>query len=334
MQEGVSILILGKGRIGWAIFYYFKKSYWVKKIEFFSNKKNIKDFSSIISCLPAKDAYLGLELALKFRKNLLDISDLDPPFYLKRKKEIEKQNIFVIPGCGFSPGLLNFIVARELYLNPYIDRVIIKAGSLSKERFFFPFLWCFEDLIQEHMLFSYQIISSKKIKCPPFSGYDKEELLGIPSESYFCPSGFENIFEKRKFFDFHFRVIRPQGFMDFFNFLKSYGFFNKENINHTKSLLEKIKKDNYTIATIELKKRNKEIAFWKIISFSKKNSPLNSMQKITALFPLNLCKTIFFKKISLKGLIFMEDLAENKVIFEGLLKGLKEKGISIVRRGF
>jgi|YelNatPaOPRAMG01_1025707.scaffolds.fasta_scaffold10270_7 saccharopine dehydrogenase-like NADP-dependent oxidoreductase len=334
MKEDVSILILGKGRIAQAVFYYFKKYSGIKKIDFFSGEKNIKDFSLLISCLPAKDAYLGLELALKFRKNLLDISDLDPPFYLKRKKEIEKQNIFVIPGCGFSPGLLNFITARELILNPYIDGVIIKAGSLSKEKFFFPFLWCFEDLIQEHTLYSYQIISGKKIKCPPFSGYQNEEFLGIPSETYFCPSGFENILERKKFFDFHFRVIRPQGFMVFFNFLKNYGFFNKENIHQTKNLLEKIKKDNYTIATIELKRKNKRVAFWKIFSFSKRNSPLNSMQKITAVLPLSLFKVIFFKGIHLKGLKFMEDLAENKIIFEELLKGLREKEIFIKREGF
>ncbi|MCM8779303.1 MAG: hypothetical protein NC898_01500 [Candidatus Omnitrophica bacterium] len=334
MKGDFSILILGEGRIACAVFTQLKDLEGIKKIEFFSSllsKNKVRDFSLIISSLPGKDAPLGLELAIKYKKHLLDISDLDPPFYLRRKGEIEKAEILVVPGCGFSPGLVNFIVGREIHLNPEIDSVEIKAGSLSPKKFFFPFLWCFEDLIQEHRLFSWQIIQGKRVNCPPFSGYQKEKFLSIPAESYFSVSGFENIFEKKRFLNFHFRVIRPEGFMNFFYFLENFSFLDRQNLNYTRNILEGVKRDNYTLAFIELRKGRKKIVFWEMYSFSRRKELFNSMQKISSAFSVAICKTLFLKGFSQKGIIFAEELAKDGVGFKEVIKELKKRGI-VLRR--
>lgn len=334
MNKNSSIIILGEGRIAQAVFYYLKKLSWIRKLAFFSSlpKNQLKEFSLIISCLPGKDASLGLELALKYRMNLLDVSDLDPPYYIKRKREIEKAKIFVIPGCGFCPGLVNFVVGREVFLDKDIDGVVIKAGSLASQKFFFPFLWCFEDLIQEHKLPSWQIIEGKKKKFTPFSGYENEEFLGIPVETYFSVSGFENMLKEDKFLNFHFRVIRPRGFREFFNFLDNYGFFDKVNIEYTKRILENCKRDNYTIAQIDFLKGDKRIISWLIRAFSRKQDRLNSMQKITAVVPAVLCEVIFLNGFSPQGLIFMEEVGKNLKVFEQVIRGVKDKGIILKRR--
>ncbi|MCM8765393.1 MAG: hypothetical protein NC920_00895 [Candidatus Omnitrophica bacterium] len=334
MRADLSILILGEGRISQAVFYYLKSLSGVKKVEFSSSlslRKKIRDYSLIISALPAQEARRGLELALSYKKNLLDISDLDPPFYWRKRREIEKAEILVIPGCGFSPGLVNFIVGREIFRNAEIDSVVIKAGSLARKRFFFPFLWCFEDLIHEHRLPSYQIISGKKVKYAPFTDYRKEEFLKIPAESYFSVSGFENIFAKRKFFNFHFRVVRPRGFMNFFRFLDNYHFLNKQNLDYTRNLLEGTICDNYTLALIELGRGKRKFILWEMCAFSRGKELFNSMQKITALFPVVLCKTIFLRGTPRKGIIFVEELGKEETIFAEVLKEARDKGI-ILRR--
>ncbi|MCM8801043.1 MAG: hypothetical protein NC912_03385 [Candidatus Omnitrophica bacterium] len=336
MKEDNSILILGDGGIAQAVFYYFKKLSFIKKIRIVSfhqpSLRFFKESSLIISCIPGKYGALGLEKALEFEKDLLDIADLDPPFYLKRKNKIKKAGITVIPGCGFCPGLINFIVGREIFIDEEIDGIKIKVGSFSKEKFYFPFLWCFEDLIQEHRLSSLQIISGKKIKLPAFAGYQKEEFLGIPLESYFSVSGFENILKKKKFQDFHFRVIRPEGFMIFFNFLKNYDFFNKENLKNTKTMLEAVRHDNYTFATIEFFKKDKKAISWEISSFSRAKQILNSMQKITAVIPVILARVLLLRRFNFGGLIFMEDLAKDNFIFNQILDFLKKEKIILKRR--
>ena len=63
--------------------------------------------------MPNEAAEKGLKLALKYKKDLIDVSALPISFYLKFKKEILKKGIKVIPGCGFSPGLVNLIVGFE-----------------------------------------------------------------------------------------------------------------------------------------------------------------------------------------------------------------------------
>ena len=337
MTKTPAILILGDGRIAKAVSYYLKHLTPSARIASFAPaalKGKPKGFSLIISCLPSKEAALGLELALRHKVDILDISDLDPPYYLKKKKDIEGADILVVPGCGFCPGLVNFILSREIAANPKINRVIIKAGSFSRRKHYFPFLWCFDDLIQEHRLSSQQIISGTKVRLHPFSGLEKEKILSVPLESYFSVSGFENILNKRKFQDFHFRVIRPEGFMAFFKFLENYGLFAKRNINKVRPLLESIRLDNYTIATIELFKNNQPLVYWQVRAFSKKNEQLNSMQKITALVSASLTKLLYFNPSSAKpkGLIFMEGLAENGGIFRSLLSSLRKNGILIYRR--
>ncbi|MCM8763644.1 MAG: hypothetical protein NC927_00945 [Candidatus Omnitrophica bacterium] len=334
MAERNSILILGEGRIARAVFYYLKNLSSIKRADFFSSisRREIKDFSLIVSCLPGKEAPLGLELALRYRKNLLDISDLDPPFYIRKIEEIEKAKILVIPGCGFCPGLVNFVIGREILFNQKIDGVFIKAGSLSRKKLFFPFLWCLEDLAQEHRLSSWQIISGKKRKLSPFAGYKKEKILGIEAETYFSVSGFENLFKEKRFINFHFRVIRPQGFMVFFNFLENYNFFHKMHFEYTRQILEGVKSDNYTLAFIDFLKGDRKIISWIMRSFSKKEEKINSMQKITAIVPVALLKVLFLNKFSPCGLLFMERLGENQQIFKQILEEIEKIGIILKRK--
>lgn len=336
MTKDQSILILGEGRIAQAVAHYLYLFKCCRNIEFYKpcwKKDKIRSFSLIISCLPGEEAPRGLGLALEYQKNLLDVSDLDPPFYLQRKNEIEKRGILVIPGCGFSPGLVNFVVGKEALSCPKINRVIIKAGSLSPKRNFFPFLWCFADLIQEHRLPSLQIIGGKKIKVKPFAGLEKEYFWKIPAETYYCASGFENLLEKRRFQDFQVRVIRPEGFMNFFLYLENYGFLNEHNLNLSRNILESCRENNYTLASIDFLENNKRRARWQMHTFSKKNERLNSMQKITASFPAAMAKMMFKDKIKKKGLFFVEDLAQDEFFFLEIIKLLQQNKIFIQKEG-
>jgi len=325
MRKQEQILILGNGRIARAAAYYFKKNK-IGRISFLSADKEAAACGLLVGALPGALGERGLALALKYRKNLLDISDLDPPFYLAKKKEIEQAGITVIPGCGFSPGLVNFILGRELSLNNKLREIEVKAGSLSPKKYFFPFLWCFEDLVLEHQIPSSQIISGKKLKFAPFAGYQKEKFFGLEAESYFCASGFENILGKTGVENFKCRVVRPSGFMHFFNFLKSY------SLLQAKELLEAKKEDNFTLSEITISTGKKKIR-WLLKSFSRKIEALNSMQKITASVPAVIGRLLLENKIKSKGILFMEELGRDKFLFNALLSGIKKEGVAVRRNG-
>ena len=325
------IVILGNGRIARAISCYLKKNRPGYKVTLLTKGGNeIKECALIIGALAGSLGQDCLKLALRYKKPLIDVSDLDAEFYLKRKTRIEKSGITVIAGCGFSPGLINLILGKEFSRYPDIREIEVKAGSLSPNKSFFPFLWCFEDLILEHQIPSRQIIKGKKKKLPPFAGFQKEKFFGIEAESYLCASGFENLLEKPELKSFQCRVVRPDGFMTFFNFLQNQGFLKKENLMLSKKILETRKEDNFTLSEIVLLTKNKKI-IWRLKSHSRKEEKLNSMQKITAVVPALIAKKLLDNEIKPSGLVFMEDLGRNKLIFDSVLSGLRKEGIAIVR---
>ncbi len=316
------ILILGKGRMGKAIDYYLKKQSLNIKVDFFNNEKDVKNSDLLISALLGDVGELGLKLALKFKKDLIDISDLDYSFYLKNKKKIKDKRILVIPFAGFSPGLVNFICGREVKENK-VKEIEILTGSLSKQKYSFPFLWCFDDLIEGHQLKATLIKNGKKIKVPPFSNYRKEKIEKIKAESYLA-EGLCSLIDTLKVKNMSYRVVRNFGFSYFFKYLEGYGFLNDQNIDFTKKILESRKQDNLTLGEIRIETAKKQI-LWKMKAFSKKNEKLNSMQKITAIFPVVLAKELLKGNISQKGLIFPEQLGEDNPLFKEIFKELKKE---------
>ncbi len=325
------VLIIGDGRIGQAVAYYCNRNPAVADVDFLTTQKDLFSYDIFIGALPGELGEKCLALALRYKKDLVDISDVDPPFYLRHKKRIETCGIRVIPGCGFSPGLVNCILGREDVTIPSIREIEIKAGSLARLPYYFPFLWCFEDLILEHQMDSEQVIGGKKRTCPPFDGYQKERFFGISAESYYCASGFENVFEKVPARKCVCRVVRPYGFREFFLFLHHQGFLSQPHRAFSKRIAEGRCEDNITFAEIAISGAHERIQ-WLIKNCSKRSDPLNSMQKITASVAAIIAGWIIAGALNHQGLLFLEELGKDPKVFSNLMAALRGKGIEIKRR--
>lgn len=334
-KKKLKVLILGKGTVGRAVNYYLKKLKIAEKISFFKKEKETKNFDILIGALPSEVGRKGLALALKYKKDLIDISAVPISFYLKHKKEILKKGIRVIPDCGVSPGLVNLFSGYGSIFFDKIDSIEIGAGTLpKKDKFFFPPTWCFKDLIEEHLYGAIIVKNGKRIKLPPFSGYKRDKLKEVGEfESYFVEE-WSSLFYSLKLKNLSFRVIRPLGFFHFFQYLKNYGFFEKKNLAFVEKIMTGKKKDNVTLVYVKVagtKNGTKKNSFWQAFSFSKTREKLNSMQKITAIVPVAILKIFSEEKIKDKGLLFMEDMGKNKKVFREILKEIKKEKILIKR---
>lgn len=326
----IKIVILGPGRIGQAVRHYLGLYLSGSGVLFSFDEGRIRDCDLIVGALPGETGHRCLESALRHKKDLVDISDMDPPFYLKYKRDIRRQGITVVPECGFSPGLVNFLLGHEISLAPSIDEIRVKAGSLSPKERFFPFLWCFQDLVLGHRIASWQFIDGKRAKFPPFSACQNESLLGIEAESYLSASGFENLFEASGAKTFTYRVIRPKGFKGFFCYLENQGFLESENIEKTRAVLEGKKSDNHTLAEITVLTQDRKIT-WLVRSFSGKKEGFNSMQKVTAALPAIIGRMMAENSLNGKGLVFTEELGGDRRLFRVVLRHIKEQGIRLER---
>ncbi len=330
MKIKFKAVIMGTGRIGQAVAYYLNHGPLAVEARFFRGGRQVRDCALIIGALPGELGQDCLNLALRYRKHLIDLSDIDPPFYLARKKEIAARGIIVIPGCGFSPGLVNCILGRELARNTAASEVEIKAGSLANRPHLYPFLWCFEDLVLEHQIPSRQILDNKKKKFGPFAGYRLERFFGRDAESYYCASGFENILKSALVRRLTYRVVRPRGFKDFFLYFQNYGFLRPEQIAASKARVESCRVDNLTFAQIVCVSAGRRIT-WLLKSSSGSREALNSMQKITASVPAVISRMIMAGDNFKPGLNFMEEYGRDEGIFQRLLKGVKRLGLVCTR---
>ncbi|MBU1998360.1 MAG: hypothetical protein ABIG46_02300 [Candidatus Omnitrophota bacterium] len=331
MKTKSKVLILGDGRIARGVFKFLLKNHRIGRVAFYPEDKDVSKYDILIGALPGALGENCLKTALKFRKNLIDISDIDPPFYLRYEKAIAKKGILVIPGCGISPGLVNAIIGRELADNKNIREIEIKAGSLSKSKFCYPFLWCFEDIVLCHKLSSWQFFKGKKKKCFPFSGYIRESFFGQEAESYYCASGFENLMDYQGLRNFSYRVVRPRGFMDFFKYLESYGFFRLKNLATSKRILESKKSDNITFAELNFSSSVNKVR-WLVKSSSSRNEAMNSMQKVTCALPAVVADLLLEGEVNCQGLLFMEELGKQEYLFKNILNRLKDYSITIEKK--
>jgi len=330
MKKDLKVLILGRGSIGKAVAYYLRKLGATKKVAFFTDEKEIKNYDVLIGALPSQVGKKGLELALKYKKDLIDVSAAPATFYLKHKKEIQKKGIRVVPGCGVSPGLVNLIAGFGSNNFKKLKEIEISAGTLPwKIKYFFPFTWCFEDLVEEHLYRASVIKNGKKISLPSFSGFRKEKIGEAGECETYLTEEWNTLFYSIKPKNISFRVIRPAGFYYFFQYLKNHGFFEKENISSAKDLLSKKKEDNITLISVKIK-GEKEIV-WQVFSFAKKREKLNSMQKITAIVPAIIFRLIAEDKIKNRGIIYMEDLGKDEKLFREIIKEIKNEKSIVVK---
>ncbi len=322
-------VILGNGRIARAVDYYFHRLGVARRTVFDATARDAAGSDLIVGALPGELGAQGLQLALRHRVPLIDISDIDPPFYLKQRAAIAAAGITVIPGGGVSPGLMNFLLGGELAALRGIRRAEVLAGSLSRQPRRFPFLWCFEDLVLEHRIPSRQKIKGATRTFPAFAGYRPERYCGIEAESYYCASGFENVFAKAKVASVTTRVVRPKGFREFFGFLDHYAFLDGAHLPQTKAILEGAAMDNITLGEIRLETAHARVS-WLMRTSARAGAPRNSMQVMTAAVPAVMARLLAHGQLP-QGLVFMEDLGVDERLRAAVCRQVSACGISVRR---
>lgn len=326
------ILIIGCGRMAHSVAHYLKKGGYSPPLMIEIGAIDTVDFSQIdvmIGTLPGRLGHLTLRLALEKKVDLIDLADADLDLYTEAKDAIDAAGIRVFPAAGFCPGLVNCILGHALSQQQAVKTVEVKAGSLSPKDHYFPFLWCFEDMVLEFINPSTQTVNGENKAFPAFAGYREEEHCGITAETYLSQSGFENLAEKYAVPNFYYRNIRPVGFRSFFLFLHNHGCLNKKNLPQTKALLEELVDANFSTSEISIETKEQRET-WQIISFSDADETLNSMQKITAQYTYVIVQQLLAGNIDKKGLLLAEELGEDAILFPQVIAAMQELGTTIV----
>lgn len=285
-------------------------------------------FDVLVGALAGGLGPVALEQALATGADLIDLADLDTEEYQDRASLIAARGIAVYPAAGFCPGLVNLLLGHEL-AREGVRAIEVMAGSLSSVPNYFPFLWCFEDMVREFDGSSQQVVDGTERVYGAFGGERAERYAGIDAESYLCQSGFENLARQAGLREFTYRNLRPRGFRTFFAYLKEYGAFEPEQIATTKALLERRLHDNLSVAIIKVSRmgdmeRQRCIT---VESWASAHAPLNSMQRVTAAFTVALLRHL--RHARRPGLTWCEALGGDAGTYTEILSAVRMFGVKI-----
>lgn len=326
MSAGGRVLLLGDGRIARAI-----ERFIGAETSLLRDPARADEADVILSVLPAGLGERALELALATRRPLLDLADLEWSFYAERAAEIDAAAIAVLPGCGFCPGLVDFLLGAELEaaaeVGARIEAVEVLAGSLTLAPSTYPFLWCFEDLVAEFQMASEQTTGGETSSLPPFAGLREETLAGQPAESYLAASGFEHLAAELAGADLTYRNVRPRGFAAFFRALEAHGCFDEAVLAQTKALLERRALDNLSLAELRVRRAD-GARRWAVEIRCDAGAALNSIQLPTARFALAMLR-LQREGLLAAGLLRCEQLGRQAPLRARVIDELRAAGIRI-----
>lgn len=335
----MKVAILGEGRIARAVQVLLREAGESGEAEGtpVSASSDLSGFDVLVGALAGGLGPVALERALAAGVDLVDLADLDTEEYEKRAGKIAARGIAVYPAAGFCPGLVNLLLGHELARGD-VHAIEVLAGSLSLVPNYFPFLWCFEDMVREFDGSSAQLVDGTEQVYEAFAGERTERYAGIEAESYLCQSGFENLARQAGVREFTYRNLRPRGFRTFFAFLKEYGAFDPEQLMTTKTLLERRLHDNLSVALIKVSKvggaEQSPCIIQRCITVESRTSaeaPLNSMQRVTAAFTVALLRHLRHGRRP--GLTFCEALGANAAAYAEIVTAVRAFGVKIEQSG-
>jgi saccharopine dehydrogenase-like NADP-dependent oxidoreductase len=320
--------ILGQGRVAHALQSLLAQSGLGEGTLLAEPVADLSEYRLLLGTLAGGLGPRALELALRHGIDLIDLADLETDVFDERHGEIVDRGICVIPAAGFCPGLVNLILGHELALGG-VREVEVMAGSLSVTHpHYFPFLWCFEDMVMEFDGPSVQIVGGREKCFSPWADLREETIHGVKVESYLCQSGFENLARSAGVDTFTYRNLRPEGFHHLFKFLRGHGAFDEEHIDITKALLEHSQKDNLSLARIT-SLRDSTRRSWEIVAESPGDAPLNSIQRLTAGFALEVARLVIEGRIGGPGVHWSEELGHDQDLVTDVLAQLRKRGTTI-----
>ena len=341
------ILVLGAGRIGKAIIHDLSDEFEICAVDI--NEKNLRDvkniaetkkvdvrnetkmretmkhFELVIDSLPGKFGFSILNIAIKMKKNLVDVSFMrENP--LKFKDEVKNSTIVV--DAGFAPGLSNIILGNLYHTLGEFDEAIIRVGGLPKNPkppLYYSSTWSPEDLIEEYMRKARIIKDGEIIEVEPLSNIREVKINNFEFEE-FPSDGLRTLLYTIKAKNLEERTLRWKGHLEKIKILKELGFFNPENVEHTLKVLSPHLKDgkDFCIMEIYARKGNEERRYW----MYDEAKEFSSMARVTGFTAAIIARLIINEKLEY-GILPPEYIGMNDNNFRYVINEIRKREIEL-----
>lgn len=191
-------------------------------------------YNLAVSALPARLGKLAQEQAVKYRKNIVDVSySEDDPFILDEKAK--QAGVFILPDAGIAPGTSNLLAGRIYSELEDKEQIRIFVGGIQERNIpplGYALTWSPEDLIAEYTRPARIRSKGKEITVDALSGLEDFEWAGMEPLESFYTDGLRTLLRTLSDVpDLDEKTVRYKGHTDKILFLRQMGFLNEKCCN-------------------------------------------------------------------------------------------------------
>ncbi|MEM2119104.1 MAG: saccharopine dehydrogenase family protein [Candidatus Bathyarchaeia archaeon] len=306
-------------------------------------------FDVVAGFLPGALGYGLVEACIKAGKDLVDVSFMaENPLMLD--DEATKANVTVVPDCGLAPGISNLLVGRAVALLDKVEKVHVMVGGLPDVNvppLGYVVTWSPESLVDEYVRKARIVRDGRIVEVEALSGVEEADFPKVGRLEAFYTDGLrtlihtvggvEEMWEK---------TLRYPGHAEKIKLLKSLGFFEDKEVDVEGTLVSPRKltakllgaklwspeaRDLVVlkVEVIGFKGGRKTGFVYNLLDFYDRRNGVTAMARTTA-YPASIATQLLAKKVlNLKGVVPLEKIGVDEVLFETFMRELGKRGVSV-----
>ncbi len=311
-------------------------------------KSIIQPFDFVINAVPGFMGYECLRNCIEARKDIVDIA-FYPEDVFGLSELALKNNVRVICDMGVAPGMSNLLVGYAANKLDKVHKADIYVGGLPKVRtkpWEYKAVFSPSDVIEEYTRPARVIRNGKIVTVPPLTEIELLEFERVGSLEAFNSDGLRTLLFTIKADNMSEKTLRYPGYAEKIQLLSDNGFFKPEKIEVEGKLVSPLELTSKLLfEQWKLQENDEDITIMRIVvegeksgklikySFDlydefDKQSGVHSMARTTGYTASTALKLLAENKFTKKGISVGEMMADDEVVVDFMLDGLKQHGVS------
>ncbi len=309
-------------------------------------QKVIRAADMVVSAVPGFMGFDTLKTIIQAEKDVVDIAFF-PEDALQLNELAKQKKVTAITDCGVAPGMSNAILGYHNENMEVLEFSCYVGGLPQKRTLPFQYKAPFSpiDVIEEYIRPARLVENGKTITKPALSDSELLEFDQIGTLEAFNTDGLRSLIKTMNVPNMKEKTLRFPGYLEQIKMLKSYGFFQEEDIEvngtklkpidlTSKLLISKWKladgEPEFTIMKIEISgiESGKDVKYiYDLIDRYDKKTKTSSMARTTGYSCTSAVELVLNRDFAEKGLFPPEFLGAKKGCLQKMLNYQKNRGI-------
>ena len=312
--------------------------------------KKLRDLVSrvdlVCGALPGRLGFQLLQEVVNAGRDIVDISYTpEDPFQLDA--EARKKDCIVVPQCGVAPGFTNMCVGDAARLLGRLKSVRIYVGGLPRRPeppLNYRIVFSLEDVISEYSRPVHVIEKGKRKLVEPLTGRGIINFPKVGKLEYFLTDGLGSLphsFPRVQ--EMYELTLRYPGHANMMDTLRTLGFFSQDpirvdgtsvpprkvSLEILRPLMSRGSPEDLLALRVVAKAGNGRVANYQVLDYYDRRYHVSAMARTTAYPCTSIALLVGRKRLSAKGVVTPERIADDERLFQFVVSRLRKRGVKL-----